>query len=67
MIWRVQIRWWTTLVKADTVLADKAYDADERVRRKLKEKIREAVIPPKKKHLEPSNYDKWAMINKDRQ
>lgn len=41
------------------VLADKAYDADERVRNKLKEKAREAVIPPKKNRLEPPHYDKY--------
>ena len=47
------------LTKAGAVLADKAYDADERMRQKLKEKGREAVIPPKKNRLEPSNYDKY--------
>jgi transposase len=41
------------------VFADKAYDADEPMRRKLKEKGREAVIPPKKNRLEPSHYDKY--------
>jgi transposase len=46
------------LVKADEVLADKAYDADERMRQKLKEKGREAVIPPKKNRLTPAYYDK---------
>ncbi len=46
------------LVKADMVLADKAYDADERVRQRLKEKGREAVIPPKKNRLTPHFYDK---------
>ena len=46
------------MVKADAVLADKAYDADERMRQKLKEKGREAVIPPKKNRLTPAYYDK---------
>ncbi|ETZ07768.1 hypothetical protein P618_200040 [Holospora obtusa F1] len=36
------------LVKADAVIFDKAYDFDERVRRKLKKKGRGVVIPPKK-------------------
>jgi transposase len=44
--------------EAGMVFADKAYDADERMRRKLKEKAREAVIPPKKNRLEPSHYDR---------
>lgn len=47
------------LVRADAVLADKAYDADERMRQKLKEKGCEPVIPPKKNRLEPSNYDQY--------
>ena len=37
-----------TLIKADATLADKAYDADERMRDKLKEKGCIAVIPSKK-------------------
>ncbi|ETZ07313.1 hypothetical protein P618_200497 [Holospora obtusa F1] len=37
-------------VKVDAVLSDK------RVRRKLNEKAREAVIPLKKNCFEPSNY-----------
>ena len=36
------------LTKADATLADKAYDADERMRDKLKENGCVAVIPPKK-------------------
>jgi hypothetical protein len=40
------------------VLADNAYDADERVRNKLKEKGCEAVIPPKKNRFDPSHCDK---------
>ena len=40
------------------VLADKAYDADERVRQKLEEKGCMAVIPPKSNRKNPSDYDK---------
>lgn len=46
------------LVKADAVLADKAYDADERVRHKLAQSGCEANIPPKKNRINPANYDK---------
>ena len=46
------------LTRANAALADKAYDADERVRRKLEEKGCQAVIPPKKNRLDPSDYDK---------
>ena len=46
------------LCQADAVLADKAYDADERVRKKLTEKACKAVIPPKKNRLNPADYDK---------
>jgi transposase len=47
------------LLAADAVLADKAYDADERVILPLKEKGVEVVIPPKKNRLEPRLYDKY--------
>lgn len=46
------------LKQAEAVLADKAYDADERVRRKLLENSCEAVIPSKKNRLNPVEYDK---------
>jgi transposase len=46
------------ITKADSALADKAYDADERVRKKLKDKGCTAVIPPKKNRINPSDYDK---------
>ena len=46
------------LVLADAVLADKAYDADERVREKLNERGCIAVIPPKKNRINPQFYDK---------
>ena len=47
-----------TLTKADATLADKAYDADERVRDKLQEKGCIAVIPPKKNRVNLPDYDK---------
>lgn len=46
------------------VLADKAYDADERVRKKLKEKKCTAVIPPRSNRNNPAQYDQE--IYKDR-
>jgi transposase len=46
------------LTQADITLADKAYDADERMRQKLAEKGCEAVIPPRKNRLNPAEYDK---------
>jgi transposase len=47
-----------TAMKADGVLADRAYDADERVRDKLKERGCTAVIPSKKNRANPIYYDK---------
>ncbi len=46
------------LTQAEAVLADKAYDADDRVRRKLLESGCEAVIPSKKNRLNLFKYDK---------
>jgi transposase len=46
------------LTQADAVLADKAYDADQRVREKLAEKGCQAIIPPKRNRLNPADYDK---------
>lgn len=46
------------MTKAETVLADKAYDADERVRQILHKKGCEVVIPPKSNRKKPSHYDK---------
>lgn len=43
---------------ADTLLADKAYDADARVLNRLKEAEKTAVIPPKANRIEPRDYDK---------
>lgn len=46
------------LTQANAALADKAYDADERVRERLAEKGCQVVIPPKKNRLNPADYDK---------
>lgn len=46
------------LTQATFVLADKAYDADERMRDKLKSKGCEAVIPSKKNRIIAIDYDK---------
>lgn len=45
-------------LQAEALLADKAYDADERVRERLHEKGCEAVIPSKANRKEPYPYDK---------
>lgn len=44
--------------KAEALLADKAYDADERVIHKLEALGKQVVIPPKKNRKEPRDYDK---------
>lgn len=44
--------------EAEALLADKAYDADERVIEKLKSKGTEAVIPSKSNRKRPREYDK---------
>jgi len=44
--------------EADNFLADKAYDADERVRDVLRDKGYGAVIPSKKNRVSPIEYDK---------
>lgn len=46
------------MTKGGALLGDKAYDADERVREKLRDKGCTAVIPPKKNRLNPADYDK---------
>lgn len=46
------------LTIADAVLADRAYDADDRIRKKLKANNCKAVIPSKKNRLNPVEYDK---------
>jgi len=43
---------------ADALLADKAYDADERVLDLLQEAEMTPVIPPKSNRKEPRDYDK---------
>jgi len=45
-------------VEASAVLADKAYDADERVREPLSKRGIKPVIPSKKTRLVPHPYDK---------
>jgi transposase len=46
------------ITKADALLADKAYDADERVRQILENAGCLAVIPPKLNRKNPAVYDK---------
>lgn len=45
-------------LEVDTLLADKGYDADERVIKKLTTEGKTAVIPPKKNRKEQREYDK---------
>jgi transposase len=45
-------------IEAEIVLADKAYDADERVREPLTERGIQGVIPSRKNRLSPYPYDK---------
>jgi transposase len=45
-------------VIADTVLADKAYDADERVIERLQAQGKTVVIPPRRNRKQPGDYDK---------
>jgi transposase len=44
-------------VVADTVLADKGYDADERVIEPLQAQGKTVVIPPKRNRKNPRDYD----------
>ena len=44
--------------KGETIIADKAYDADERVINKLKAQEKQVVIPPKFNRKSPRNFDK---------
>ncbi|WP_446684582.1 IS5 family transposase [Cyanobacterium sp. HL-69] len=46
-------------IKADILLGDKGYDADERVLEKLKKQDKIAVIPPKRNRKEQREYDKY--------
>jgi transposase len=45
-------------LEADTVLADKAYDAEERVLQPLHQAGKSAVIPPKRNRKVQRDYDK---------
>lgn len=46
-------------IEAEALLADKAYDAQERVRQPLAERGIEAVIPSKKTRTQPLDYDRF--------
>jgi transposase len=43
---------------ADTLIADKAFDADERVRDPLAEAGKAAVIPPRANRKQPAEFDR---------
>ena len=45
-------------MQAETLIADKAFDADERVIDKLAEAGKAAVIPPKNNRIEKRTYDR---------
>jgi len=45
-------------IEAEALLADKAYDADERVRNKLKAKNCTAIIPCKSTRKQPHTFDR---------
>ncbi len=45
-------------IAAPAVLADKAYDADERVRQPLQAANKQAVIPSKRNRKQPHAYDR---------
>lgn len=45
-------------INTDTVLADKAYDADQRVIERLKQQGKTAVIPPKRNRKTSRDYDR---------
>jgi transposase len=45
-------------VQADTLIADKAFDADERVIQPLQAAGKKAVIPPKQGRKSPRDYDR---------
>ena len=45
-------------IVADTVLADKCYDADERVIERLQAQGKTALIPAKRNHNNPRDYDR---------
>ncbi len=45
-------------LSTDTLIADKAYDADERVLQRLERQGKTGVIPPKRNRTSPREYDK---------
>lgn len=45
-------------LEAETLLADKGYDADERVIQRLQAAGKKPVIPPKRNRREPREYDR---------
>ena len=45
-------------IKSDTLIGDKGYDADERVRVVLQAAGKTAVIPPRSNRKSPADYDK---------
>jgi transposase len=45
-------------IPADTILADKGYDADQRVIERLPQQGKTSVIPPKRHRKTPREYDK---------
>ena len=45
-------------MQADALIGDKAFDADERVRKPLAAAGKAAVIPPKANQRSPRNYDR---------
>jgi transposase len=45
-------------LRADVLIADKAFDAEERVLKPLEQAGRTAVIPPKANRKEPRPYDR---------
>ena len=44
-------------LESEALLADKGYDADERVIQRLQQASKELVIPPKRNRREPRKYD----------
>jgi transposase len=44
-------------IQADTLIGDKGYDADARVRDVLSAQGKTAVIPPRKNRKQPAEYD----------
>lgn len=45
-------------IQADTVIADKAYDAEEHVLRRLEQAGKHCVIPPRGNRKNPREYDR---------